>query len=151
MRGWLIAGLLLLTVPGTPAQDGSNGFARHLPSGIGDVSGWQTITGDFETAGARGSYLFYVNPRRQAIYQLMRYRVEFLDPLDELARQRGSSERVAFVRKPGSREPMLCWQLEDAGQAWRSVPAGTEEYQLEMATLIQVLAVHREVRHSRAP
>lgn len=149
MRGWFITGLLLLVGPGVPAQDG---FARQLPSGIVDVSGWETITGEFETAQARGSYLFYVNPRRQAIYQLMRYRVEFLDPRDALTRQRGSSERVAYVRSPGSREPMLCWQLESvgAGEAWRSVAPGTDEYKLEMATIMQVLAVHRTVRHSRA-
>ncbi len=146
-RGFLWAFLFVLAVS-SPGRGGSGTFARDLPAVIGDVSGWETIVGDFETDAARGSYLFYVNPRRQAVYQLMRYRVELLDAGS--ARQRGSAERVVFVRRPGSREPLLCWRHEPPGTVpeWRQLQAGSDEYKLEMATLMQVLAVHRAIRRA---
>lgn len=106
MRSGFLWGLLLLLAVSSSGQGNSGAFARDLPAAVGDISEWETITGDFETTAARGSYLFYVNPRRQAMYQLMRYRVELLDAGS--ARKHGSAERVAFVRRPESREPLMC-------------------------------------------
>jgi hypothetical protein len=78
----------------------------------------------------------------------MRYQVQLLEPDTDLQRRRGSNERVAFVRRPGAPEPMLCWKREPPGTdpVWRQVQAGTDEYRLEMAMIIQVLAVHRAVQ-----
>ena len=151
MRCWVIALLLLLVGPAAPGQDASAGFALQLPAAVGDVSSWETITGRFETTRARGSYLFYVNPRRQGIYQLMRYRVELLGATDPRSGGHTFSERVAFVRNPGTREPLLCWRLQPGGSGlfWHSLTPGSEEYQHEMATLMQVLAVHRRVRNAQ--
>ncbi len=153
MRGWVVIGLLLLGGAPAGSQNGAGVFARDLPWDVVDTSGWEIVSGDFETKAVRGAYRFYVNPRRQAIYQLMRYRVQLLEPEGDLQRRRGSSERVAFVRRPGAPEPMLCWEREPSGTvpAWREVQAGTDEYQLEMAMIMRVLAVHRAVRAAQAP
>jgi len=150
MRRGFLWGFLFLLAVSSPGQGGSGAFARDLPAAIGDVSGWETIIGDFETDAARGSYLFYVNPRRQAMYQLMRYRVELLDT--DSAREDASAERVVFIRRPGSREPLLCWRHEPPGTVpeWHQVQTGSDEYKLEMATLMQVLAVHRAIRRGAA-
>ena len=67
-----------------------------------DVSGWEMVSGEFEMPAARGAYRFHVNPRRQALYQVMRYRVELLAPSNGPERRRRSSERLAFVRRPGT-------------------------------------------------
>ena len=148
MRSWSFVGLLLLVGGPASAQDVPPTFAAVLPVGVADIGGWEIVSGEFETAGARGAYRFHVNPRRQAIYQVMRYRVELLNPSSSLQRRRGSSERLAFVRTPGAREPMRCWDREPAGTipAWRELVAGTDEYQMEMSLLMQVLAVHRSAR-----
>jgi hypothetical protein len=123
-------------------------FSPALPEGIGDVTGWQIVNGEFETAEARGAYMFYVNPSRAAMYQLMRYQLEFADPGSRPVRQRGGAERVAFVRRPGVREPIECWEKQALGTtpAWRRIGEGTEEYDAEMAALLYVLGVHRAVR-----
>ena len=145
MRGWLVVGLLLLgCVPASP-QDVGVTFAAVLPEGVADVNGWEIVSGEFETATARGAYRFHVNPRRQALYQVMRYRVELLAPSTSLQRSRRLSERLAFVHRPGTAEPLRCWAREPTGTVppWRKLDAGTDEYQLEMALLMQVLAVHR--------
>src|SRR5262249_40615898 len=119
---------------------------------VGDVSGWEVITGSFETDMARGSYLLYVNPARSGLYQLMRYRVELRTPATPEERNRGAGERVAFIPRPGVREPVLCWErLAGDAPPWREVAPGTAEYFMEMSVLIRVLAVHWAARTATPP
>lgn len=133
------------------AQEAGPSFASSLPDGVGDVSGWELVTGDFETTTARGSYRFYVNPARRAMYQLMRYRVDILDPWPAVRGRRGDAERVAFVRLPGSREPMQFWARHSAGTdpAWRAIAEESDEYRAELGVLMAVLGVHRAARASQ--
>jgi hypothetical protein len=145
MWRWLATGLLLAGAAATGDDpDVAARFAPTLPAAVGDVSTWEIITGRFETGNERGSYLFYVNPARAGMYQLMRYRVELRAAASQEERQRGGAERVAFIARPGVREPMLCWErLAGAEPAWREVTAGTGEYLLEMQVLMHVLAAQR--------
>jgi hypothetical protein len=144
----LAPGLLLAgAISAALAADRSPAFAAVLPAVVGDVSGWEVVSGSFETDSARGSYVFYVNPERAALYQLMRYRVDLRTPASPLERARGAAERVAFIARPGVREPMLCWErVEGDVPSWRAVPAGTGPYLLEMNVLMRVLAAHRIAR-----
>jgi|OpeIllAssembly_1097287.scaffolds.fasta_scaffold1321811_1 hypothetical protein len=153
MRLRLAAALLLLGALRAAAQDGPGAFAPSLPDGVDDVSRWQLVRGDFDTPKARGEYRFYVNPARPAMYQLMRYRVELLAATTEEERRRGPAERVAFVRRPGVREPMVFWERGAAGAtpAWREILAGTDEYRMEIGVLMRVLGVHRASPTTEVP
>jgi len=148
MRPRLVAALLLVGALRAAAQGWTGDFAPTPPEGIGDVSRWQVVAGDFDTRRARGEYRFYVNPSRPAMYQLMRYRVQFLEGATDEEQRRGPAERVAFIRQPGVREPMALWERGPAGAdpAWLEVAAGTNAYRLEMGVLIRVLGVHGAVR-----
>ena len=144
---WLAAGVLFADAPVVASSTVSGLYATTLPAPVGDVSSWSIVTGEFETSGERGSYLFYVNPTRGALYQLMRYRVELRQAESAEERQRGTAERVAFIPRPGVREPMLCWErLAGTAPVWREVAAGTAAYVLEMQVLMRVLAAHRAAR-----
>jgi hypothetical protein len=146
VRHWLATGVLLAGAAAVFAQAPPADFAPTLPPGVVDVSSWQVVTGSFETATARGSYLFYVNPARSGLYQLMRYRVELRAAATPEERGRTSAERVAFIAQPGGHEPMLCWERTPGdAAAWRALSAGTSEYNLEMSVLMRVLSVHRTV------
>jgi hypothetical protein len=137
--------LLLVVATGLEAVEPPAGFAPSLPPDVGDVSRWEVVAGEFEATRMRGSYRFYVNPARQAMYQLMRYRVELLDPAPGGAR--GAAERVAFVRRPGAREPMLIWVREGGGPGgWRALTADTDEYKIEVGMVLGLLAVNRAAR-----
>jgi hypothetical protein len=147
VRLWLATGLFLAGAAAASAQAPPADFATTLPSGVVDVSSWQVVTGSFETATARGSYLFYINPARSGLYQLMRYRVELRAAATPEERERSSAERVAFIPRPQVREPMLCWERTPGdAAAWKTLSAGTSEYNLEMRVLMSVLAVHRAAR-----
>jgi hypothetical protein len=152
MRLALATGLLLAASVRAPAQDLDPGFAPTLPAAVGDVSRWEIVTGDFENPRMRGSYQFYVNPARQAMYQLMRYRVELLARNEDEARW-SPGERVAFVQHPGSRDRMLIWVRDatSAGPQWRPIVADTDEYNIEVGVLMGVLVVHRAARSGASP
>jgi hypothetical protein len=137
--------------PTLPLEGGR--FSAALPAAVGDVSAWTVVSGEFETARVRGAYRFYVSPARQAMYQLMRYDVQLLDPRSDLERDRPLGERVVFAAAPGTRAPMMCWATGHGPGAgvWQPVRAGTDAYRLEMMTLIQVLAIHRTVQSRRGP
>ena len=153
MHAWAFVAVLMASLAPVPASRVEAPFAAALPEAVVDVSGWETVSGEFEAPDARGVYVFHVNPRRQAMYQVMRYQVELLLPSSDLQRRRGSDERVAFVRNPGAREPLLCWQrdLKGAVPSWRALASGTDEYTLEMGVLMRVLSVHRAARRSPSP
>jgi hypothetical protein len=153
MRLALATGLLLAFAAGAAGQGVDGRFDPTLPAGVGDVSRWLLVTGEFDAAGSRGFYRFYVNPARQAMYQLMRYRVELLGSRTGEAGRRSSAERVAYVRRPGISEPMLLWVRGHAGapHAWREIQAGTDEYRMEIGVLMGVLAAHRAARAAQVP
>ena len=153
MWRWLATSLLLAGAAATGGEaDVAARFAPTLPAAVGDVSSWEIITGRFETTAERGSYLFYINPARGALYQLMRYRVELRAAVSPEELSRGVAERVAFIARPGVHEPMLCWErLAGAEPAWREVTAGTPAYFLEMRVLMDVLAAHRAAPTASPP
>ena len=86
-----LATLLLAGAAGLAGAEDPAGFAGTLPEAVGDVSRWQVVAGSFGTESARGSYLFYVNPARSGLYQLMRYKVELRTASSDEARSRGSA------------------------------------------------------------
>jgi hypothetical protein len=145
--------LLVFLVAAAPARSqlASPGFSAILPPGIADVSGWELVSGDFETAQLRGGYRFYVNPERSAMYQLMRYRVQRLPSAEGPGDAALGAERVVFVRRPGVREPIDCWERQPPGATpeWRLLVPGTLEYRDEMMMLTRLLAVHRAAHAAR--
>ena len=142
---WLATGLLLAGAASAAEPEGPSApFAPTLPQSVGDVSRWGIENGLFETEAARGSYRLYVNPQRSAMYQLMRYQVELRVATSPQEQRRGIAERVVFIRRPGVREPMDCWEsLPGDATVWREVAPGSLEYLVEMNVLMGVLAAHR--------
>lgn len=147
------AGLTLLLAAAGPAlaEVVPTRFGETLPPGVADVSRWELVAGDFETGRLRGGYRFYVNPERLAMYQVMRYRVQRLARDGEAGDAELGAERVAFIRHPGVREPIECWERQPPGEGaeWRTLAPGTTEYQTQMLVLTQVLAIHRAARLGR--
>jgi hypothetical protein len=152
MRLIWAAGLVVVAALRATGHEPDGGFAPTLPAAVGDVSDWEVITGDFETAQMRGSYRLYVNPARLAMYQLMRYQVELLGQARD-AYRRTDGERVAFIQRPGIAEPLMLWARDATGigTAWRAIAPDRSEYKAEMGILMQVLGSHRAARIGTEP
>jgi hypothetical protein len=149
VRGFLAAGLLLMGGGALADSPGEPAFTFALPVEVGDVSGWEEVSGEFALPNATGRYCFYVNPRFLALYQVMRYRVSFAadGPAAPVP-----SEKVVWNRRPGERVPLVVWEriFEGEPTGWRVMTAGSPEYQTEMGRLMSVLAAHRTARVQEA-
>jgi hypothetical protein len=146
MRVLLVAGLLLLGSAGLAEVPRELAFALLLPEDVVDVSTFEMVSGEFTTTISSGRYRFYVNPKWQSLYQVMRYSLSFVEDGGASA-----TEKVVFNRHPGQREPLAVWEriAQDEPARWRPLSPGTPEYTLEMGRLMQVLGRHGQVRGLR--
>lgn len=130
------AAAVVLLLAAAVAQAGA--LDATLPPGVPDARslGWELVSGDVAKATDAARYEFYVNPRREAIYELVRYRFT--------RNGREESEKVVWNRPEIGQRPE-CYSRE-AGGRWRALTQGSVEYRDEMITLMRVYGLHREAR-----
>jgi len=135
--------VLPLLGAGAAAED----FATPPPDAVADVSRWELVSGAFSNPDVEGTYRFYVNPERNALYQLMRYRIRFRTPSTERERRYHTTEKLVWNAQPAERLPLRCYEHAPGatgGQdGWREMRHGDREYDDEMAVLVMVLGLHR--------
>jgi len=129
-------------------------FSIELPSGVPTaavLAKWEKITGDVEASGERVSYVFYVNPLRQALYEVTRYRITRLSTgADGKPQRQHETEKLLWNAHPGTGERLRCYELREPG-GWVQLGQGTPEYRAEMMTAIHVYGLHREASQAREP
>jgi hypothetical protein len=121
-------------------------LAARIPAGVpdGDALGWEKITGDIETASEAVVYTLYVNPAREAIYELTRYRVTRFSVKDGRRTAEVEPEKFIWHAHPGTGQVPLCFALQTDG-SWKAVLSGTAEYRDEMGMTMHVYGLHRQV------
>jgi len=124
--------LALMTAPA-----GARGLGGSLPPGVPDARslGWQQITGEVASATDGARYEFFVNPRRQAIYEVVRYRFT--------RNGREESEKLVWNSPPAAGRGPTCFSQQGDG-SWRQLQAGSAEYRDEMITAMRVYNLHRQ-------
>lgn len=139
--------LALAFLVGASTTFGGN-FSGRLPDALPDVSSWEQITGDVESDRMALAYLLYVNPRRGALYEVIRYQVRFLAPAVEAERRYSPAEKLVWNERPGHAH-LRCFELTRPAPggvtAWRELAHGTPEYQVEMQMVMQLLGLHRSL------
>lgn len=124
--------LALLTVPAAAGALGDS-----VPPGVPDARslGWQQITGDILTAVDGARYEFFVNPKRQAIYEVVRYRFS--------RKGHAEAEKLVWNRHPSFGQGPSCYS-QDTDGSWRRLRPGSPEYRDEMITAMRVYTMHRQ-------
>jgi hypothetical protein len=150
VSGWWRSALLVLATARVDAAD----FTTPPPYAIAGFHEWEVVTGELVTPGVAGGYRFFVNPERRALYSVMRYRLRARPGSTEIA----PAEKFLWVERPGEPVPMRCFELRPSGgsgsgtaAAWREMEPGTEEYLVEMQTVMAVLAARRRENSDRLP
>jgi hypothetical protein len=122
------------------------------PSAV-TLAGWERADGQAEEADWAVVYSLYVNPLRPGLYEVTRFRVDRLQRRPgAAARRRAETEKLLWNARPGTREPLVCY--ERAPQrgwrtlwlrrwSWRRLTPGTSEYQGAMFTALRVYGLHR--------
>src|SRR5262245_25022596 len=117
----------------------------ELPQGVPPLAGWERLSGDAHDAQVHVSYQLYVNPRVQGLYQVIRYRAQFLHPDTTLEREYRSTEKLVWNEAPG-KQWLRCFERQDRSKPteyWHEMEHGTPEYDAEMQMTIRLLALHR--------
>jgi len=140
LRLWLV-----LALAGWVQPSPDEGFSTELPLGVPALTGWEQQNGDRHDQQVHVTYQLYVNPRLQGLYQVIRYRAQFLHPGTTLEREYRSSEKLIWNQMPGQRW-LRCFERQDRAkptESWHEMEHGTPEYDAEMQMTIRLLALHR--------
>jgi hypothetical protein len=145
---WGPLALALLGAAGQPLAD----FSPELPREVGDVSGWERISGDVLTTEVSARYVLYVNPERLGLYQVIRYRIVPAAPTTAPQWSRSRYEKLVFNQRPG-RAPLRCFErihdAVDLDPHWRELRHGTPEYIWEMRLVMLLMELHRQALQQR--
>jgi len=159
-RGGAVLVVALALATGPPAH-AAPALAIYLPEGVPEAreaEGWERIEGEVASDSQRIDYALYVDPRYGALYVVTRYRITVISRMaDGREERRPERETLIWNSRPGSREPLRCYDLQapPAGEGrspgeWRRVPAGTDEYRAAMATAVRLYGHHAEQLHAAA-
>ena len=150
MRRIRLAAVVLLVFTAAPLAVAQ--FSKKVPVAIPSVQGWERITGDLTFASPRVDvqYEFYVNPERQAAYEVVRYRVTDRDP-NRRGRRYPATEKLQWDRDghdvrrfecvPRSSAPAAC--------AWEEMEKGGADYLREVGVLLWLYGEHNKVGKGR--
>jgi hypothetical protein len=149
------AGLLLLAAL-APACATSTALTRSLPRavpGAETLAGWESAAGEAEDGERVVVYELYVNPLRPGLYEITRFRLDRLEgAAPERRRRLGRTETLLWNERPGTREPLVCYERASRRgwrtlwlrrSTWRRLVPGTPEYQAAMFTALRVYGLHR--------
>jgi hypothetical protein len=142
--------------------DTADSLSRTLPPELPDrqiLSTWEKIEGEVETADVHVVYHFYVNPLRQALYEISHYRRTRIQRLaDGTERRVPETEKILWNPPPGRvAEKVRCYERVEApseqagGDHWRTLEPGSAAYRSELNTGMSVFWLHRAALQSRPP
>jgi hypothetical protein len=150
-----IRAALLATALGAPPAHAPP-LARTLPDGVPSpdtMAGWERADGEAADAGWAVVYSLYVNPQRPGLYEVTRFRVDRFERQGSgEARRVPETEKLLWNSRPGTREPLVCferapdrrwWTLWRRRWRWRPLTPGTPEYREAMLTAVRVYGLHR--------
>ena len=138
-RGLAFLALLLVSTA-SPAD-----FQAPPPLPVSGIADWEVFAGELASPRLKAGYRFYVDPRRGALFTVMRYRLR-AEPGTP-----APTEKFVWNQRPGDRIPLRCFEWIEATGAgsWRELGAGSPAYRQEMQTLLLVLS--EQNRHARVP
>ena len=136
----------------TAAPIGVAQFSSKVPVAIPSVQGWERITGDLEVVSPRVDvqYEFYVNPARQAAYEVVRYRVTDRDP-NRKGNRYPATEKLQWDRDGRDVRRFECVASAPAGPgcAWEEMEKGSPDYLREVPVLLWLYGEHQKAMKQR--
>lgn len=143
---------MALAAASAEAQALSGTLPEGTPSAQ-TLAAWERFDGQAEDGEWAVVYSLYVNPLRPGLYEVTRFRVDRLEPRPgAAARRRADAEKLLWNARPGTREPLVCYErapyrgwrtLWLRRWRWRRLTPGTPDYQAAMFSALRVYGLHR--------
>ena len=135
---------LALLLAALPLWPGSS-FPGPLPDGMPRLQTWEKFSGEalLGDPGLRVRYELYVNPKRPAVYELVRYRVSRADGvatdehpgLEKVQWHAGTNDFRRFACDPDVAPARPC--------SWRRMRPETAEFAREVPMIVWIYGAHR--------
>jgi hypothetical protein len=117
-----------------------------LPPGLPNIEGWEKNEAHGELAAPRGTiaYQLFVRPGREAVYEVIRYRMTFADAREAARAGYNSNEHLQWDLNGRT---LRRFELVPTpqGSRWEELDAGSERYRRETGMILGVLGLHRKV------
>ncbi|PYQ06039.1 MAG: hypothetical protein DMF83_13260 [Acidobacteria bacterium] len=149
------AGLLFLAflVPASAmAEELSRTLPRETPTAE-TLAAWERAGGQAEDGEQVVVYALFVNPLRPGLYEVTRFRIDRIEGRPGGRERRvKDTEKLIWNARPGTREPLLCYErtarrgwrtLWLRRWEWRRLAPGSAEYRAAMFTALRVYGLHR--------
>ena len=152
MRSLKAFAAAILTFAATPFAVAH--FSKDVPTAIPSVRGWERITGNVEFMSPRVAvqYEFYINPRRPAAYEVVRYRVTDLGPVRKDKARYPTTEKLQWDRDGRDVRRFECVGNGGDGAAcsWQEMEKGSPDYLREVPVLLWLYGAHHQMMKDRA-
>ena len=149
------AGLLLLALL-VPTSGMAEELSRTLPRATPSaetLAAWERADGEAEDREHVVVYALFVNPLRPGLYEVTRFRIDRIEGRPGGRERRvKDTEKLIWNARPGTREPLLCYErtarrgwrtLWLRRWEWRRLAPGSAEYRAAMFTALRVYGLHR--------
>jgi hypothetical protein len=147
----LVQGGLAVLLVGAACRTASD-FSRVLPAGVPDPSRWEHSSGraEFENPHRLIAYELYVQPGREALYALTRYRITLTDPQDRERYGITANEKLQWDPPDGAPRRFECDAPRSGACQWRELPRWTSEYIGETSSILSIYSLHLRLLHRQA-
>lgn len=147
----LVPGGLALLLGGVACRTTAR-FSPVLPAGIPDPSGWEKSSGsaEFDNPHRFVDYELYVQPGREALYALTRYRITLTDPRDRERYKITANEKLQWDPPTGAPRRFQCDAHPSGPCRWRELPRWSAEYVGETPAILSVYSLHLRLLHQKA-
>jgi hypothetical protein len=121
-------------------------FSASVPEGTPSVLGWERIAGELEVASPHVllQYEFYVNPERQAAFEVVRYRITDLGAVPE-GRRFPATEKLQWDLDGRDLRRWECVPHPDSGCRWREMGKDSLDYAREVPVILWIYGQYRRV------
>jgi hypothetical protein len=141
---WLLAAALSC---GAACASSGPAFSYALPPDLPSIEGWEKNEARGEMADPRGviEYQLFVRPGREAVYEVIRYRMTFTDASEGARAGYNANERLQWDLNGRTLRRFELVPTSQGGRRWEELAAGSQRFARETGVILGLLGLHRKV------
>ena len=124
----------------------SSTFSRTLPTGVPSLEGWEKneARAELERPSCIVEYQLFVRPERGGTYEVIRYRITYVDPDESLRLGYAANERLQWDLNGRT---LRRFELVPTAQGarWEELSSGSQRFSRETGVILGLMGLHRKL------